>query len=97
MINLGDEDDPYSFSESLNFKGEPLTQTDLVRNYLLMRFRHSMSVGGEQERIYSQYWSHKHGDRCLKDNLTEFLRHYAMKDGDNILQGGIYAATKKSV
>jgi uncharacterized protein with ParB-like and HNH nuclease domain len=92
MINLGDEDDPYLIFESLNFKGEPLTQADLVRNYLLMRFRHSMSIGGEQERIYSRYWSPM--EKQLGNNLTEFLRHYAMKDGDNILQGGIYVATK---
>ena len=46
MINLGDADDPYLIFESLNFKGEPLTQADLVRNYLLMRFRHSISTGG---------------------------------------------------
>ncbi len=92
MINLGDEDDPYLIFESLNFKGEPLTQADLVRNYLLMRFRHSMSIGGEQERIYTQYWSTM--EKQLGANLTEFLRHYAMKDGENIYQGGIYAATK---
>ena len=92
MINLGDEDDPYLIFESLNFKGEPLRQADLVRNYLLMRFRHSISIGGEQERIYTQYWAPMEAQ--LGDNLTEFLRHYAMKDGDNIYQGGIYAATK---
>jgi Protein of unknown function DUF262 len=61
MINLGDADDPYLIFESLNFKGRPLTQADLVRNYLLMRFRHSMSDGGEQERIHSQYMA-SHGE-----------------------------------
>ncbi|MFZ1010848.1 MAG: DUF262 domain-containing protein [Candidatus Sulfotelmatobacter sp.] len=92
MINLGDADDPYLIFESLNFKGEPLTQADLVRNYILMRFRHSISTGGEQERVYSHYW--RPLEIQLGDTLTEFLRHYAMKDGDNIKQGGIYAATK---
>jgi len=92
MINLGDADDPYLIFESLNFKGEPLTQADLVRNYLLMRFRHSISAGGEQERVYTRYW--RPLETQLGGNLTEFLRHYAMKDGDNIKQGGIYAATK---
>ena len=33
-------------------------------------------------------------ENLLQAELTEFLRHYAMKDGDNIKQGGIYAATK---
>ena len=92
MINLGDDDDPYLIFESLNFKGEPLTQADLVRNYLLMRFRHSISTGGEQERVYSQYW--KPIEKLLQSNLTEFLRHYTMKDGDDIKKGGIYAAIK---
>jgi uncharacterized protein with ParB-like and HNH nuclease domain len=92
MINLGETDDPYLIFESLNFKGEPLTQADLVRNYLLMRFRHSISAGGEQERIYSKYW--RPIENTLGASLTEFLRHYAMKDGDNIKQGGIYSAIK---
>lgn len=92
MINLGDDDDPYLIFESLNFKGEPLTQADLVRNYILMRFRHSMSAGGEQERIYTKYWAPM--EKRLGDNITEFLRHYAMKGGDNVYQRGIYAATK---
>lgn len=92
MINLGDDDDPYLIFESLNFKGEPLTQADLVRNYILMRFRHSMSAGGEQERIYTKYWAPM--ERRLGVSITEFLRHYAMKGGDNVYQRGIYAATK---
>jgi Protein of unknown function (DUF1524) len=57
-----------------------------------MRFRHSISTGGEQEIIYDRYW--KPLERALGDNLTEFLRHYMMKDGYNINQGGIYAAIK---
>ncbi len=92
MINLGNDDDPYLIFESLNFKGAPLTQADLVRNYILMRFRHSISTGGEQEIIYDRYW--KPLENALGDNLTEFLRHYMMKDGFNINQGGIYAAIK---
>ncbi|HAE50064.1 MAG: hypothetical protein CMO30_01645 [Tistrella sp.] len=92
MINLGDADDPYLIFESLNFKGQPLTQADLVRNYILMRFRHSISPNGEQERIYKKYWAPM--EEQLGGGLTEFLRHYAMKDGENVYQTGIYAATK---
>lgn len=92
MINLGDGDDPYLIFESLNFKGQPLTQADLVRNFILMKFRHSVGFGGEQERIYQNYWHPL--EKQLDENLTEFLRHFAMKAGENIKQGGIYAATK---
>jgi uncharacterized protein with ParB-like and HNH nuclease domain len=95
MINLGSDDDPYLIFESLNFKGEPLTQADLVRNYLLMRFRHSITAGGEQERVYKKYWQHLEG--TLGNNLTEFLRHYVMKDGEDTKRGGIYAAIKANL
>jgi uncharacterized protein with ParB-like and HNH nuclease domain len=91
-INLSPDDDPYLIFESLNFKGTPLTQADLVKNYLLMRFRHSISQNGEQERIYFTYWEPL--EKMLGSHLTEFLRHYMMKDGDDIKQGGIYAAIR---
>jgi uncharacterized protein with ParB-like and HNH nuclease domain len=34
-IHLGETDDPYLIFESLNAKGAPLTQADLIRNYVL--------------------------------------------------------------
>jgi hypothetical protein len=92
MINLGDEDDPYLIFESLNAKGEPLTQADLVRNYVLMKFRHSLEAGGEQERIYQTYW--KPIQDSLGDSLTGFLRHYCMKDGVAVKEGTVYSAVK---
>lgn len=82
MINLGEADDPYLIFESLNFKGEPLTQADLVRNYILMQFRHSISDGGEQKRIFTDYW--RPLENQMGSQLTEFLRYYAMRHGDNI-------------
>ena len=51
MINLSDSDDPYLIFESLNFKGSPLEQSDLVRNYFLMRFPVT-----EQQGIYDGLW-----------------------------------------
>ncbi len=93
MINLGETDDPYLIFESLNAKGTPLTQADLVRNYVLMKFRHSLEAGGEQERVYENYW------RPLQDSLDaglpEFLRHYCMKDGTTVEKRTVYTAIKK--
>jgi hypothetical protein len=92
MINLDENDDPYLVFESLNSKGEPLKQADLVRNYLLMRFKHTAGTGGEQETIYSTLW--KPLEDMLGASLTEFMRHYTMRFGDDLRQGGIYAAIK---
>jgi hypothetical protein len=92
MINLGDTDDPYLIFESLNARGEPLTQADLVRNYVLMKFRDSLEAGGEQERIYEYYW--RPIQDSLSAGLTSFLRHYCMKDGANVKENTVYSAIK---
>lgn len=93
MINLSETDDPYLIFESLNHKGEPLTQADLVRNYVLMRFQHSTLSGGEQEIIYNELW--RPMEVALGDSMPEFLRHYSMRKGRNVKKGDIYTALKK--
>ncbi len=94
MINLGEADDPYLIFESLNFKGEPLSQADLVRNYILMRFRYSLGDGGEQERVYREIWHPMESRLGLA--LEDFLWHYAIKDGDNVKKPKVYSAIKNT-
>lgn len=92
MINLGETDDPYLIFESLNFKREPLSQADLVRNYILMRFRYSLGDGGEQERIYREIWHPMESRLGLA--FEDFLWHYAIKSGDNVKKPKIYSSLK---
>lgn len=94
MINLSANDDPYLIFESLNHKGKPLSEADLVRNYVLMRFQHSTTAGGEQEQVYHQLWSPM--EAALKERISEFLRHYGMRFGANIRKGEVYTAFKAS-
>jgi uncharacterized protein with ParB-like and HNH nuclease domain len=89
-INLSETEDPYLIFESLNAKGSPLTQADLVRNYFLMRF--PMTT---QEHIYRDLWLPM--QRRLGDNLTEFMRHYLMRDGEEVLKDDVYSQLKKRV
>jgi uncharacterized protein with ParB-like and HNH nuclease domain len=90
MINLSDNDDPYLIFESLNFKGSPLEQSDLVRNYFLMRFPVS-----EQQSIYDDLWLPM--QTRLGPNLTEFMRHYLGSEGEEVRKGDVYAAIKRLV
>ena len=92
MINLGETDDPYLIFESLNHKGKPLNQADLVRNYVLMRFQHSTTTGGEQEAAYEDLW--RPMETRLNASMPEFLRHYGMRYGRNVRKGDIYTASK---
>ena len=92
MINLSENDDPYLIFESLNHKGRPLNQSDLVRNYVLMRFQHSTSPGGEQESVYEELW--RPMETSLNGSMTEFLRHYGMRYGRMVRKDDIYTASK---
>lgn len=89
-IILGQDDDPYLVFESLNAKGRPLTQADLIRNYFFMKIQND-----EQEDTYSRYW--KPMQEALQDDLTEYIRHYLMKDGVIVKQGDIYRILKERI
>lgn len=89
-IVLDADDNPYLVFESLNAKGRPLTQADLIRNYFFMRIHIS-----KQQEVYMNYWLPM--QTALNEDLTEFIRHYLMKDGNIIKQGDVYYALKDNV
>ncbi len=68
------KDDPQLIFESMNSKGMELTQTDLIRNYVVMETENE-----KQESFYNKYW------RTMEDELKQskredlfnkFVRHY---------------------
>ena len=90
MINLSDTDDPYLIFESLNFKGSPLEQSDLVRNYFLMRFSVS-----DQQGVYDGLWLPM--QNRLGQGLTEFMRHFLGAEGEDVRKGDVYTAVRRLV
>jgi uncharacterized protein with ParB-like and HNH nuclease domain len=89
-IVLDKDDNPYLIFESLNAKGRPLTQGDLIRNFFFMRIHIS-----KQEQMYAAYWKPMQ-DR-LGDGLTEFIRHFLMRDGKVVKQTEVYSTLKESI
>jgi uncharacterized protein with ParB-like and HNH nuclease domain len=79
FIDLNQEERPYEIFESLNAKGRPLTQADLVRNYIAMKLPEA-----RQPEIFDKYWSKIENllqekrlvGRSRLGELTAFLRHY---------------------
>ncbi|WQX93001.1 DUF262 and DUF1524 domain-containing protein [Helicobacter pylori] len=72
------KDDPQLIFESMNSKGIELTQTDLIRNYIVME-----TEVEKQEDFYNGYWrameedfkqSKKQSKR--EDLFSKFVRHY---------------------
>ena len=89
-IVLDPDDNPHLVFESLNAKGRPLTESDLIRNYFFMKIHIN-----EQERIYTQYWTPMQD--ALRENLTEFIRHYLMKGGSIVKTRDVYFSLKDIV
>lgn len=89
-IVLDQDDNPYRVFESLNAKGRPLTQADLIRNFFFMRIPQK-----EQETVYEDYW--KPMQEALGERLTDFIRHYLMRDGTNVRKSDVYYILKNRV
>ncbi len=73
-----EKDDPQLIFESMNSKGIELTQTDLIRNYIVME-----TEVKKQEDFYNQYWRAMEEDfkqskkQSKKEDLfNKFVRHY---------------------
>lgn len=76
VIELNQQESPYKIFESLNGKGKPLSQADLVRNYIAMKLPAAI-----QEQVFTSDWS-KIEDMLQEQRLvarqgelTSFLRH----------------------
>ncbi|MGL2560691.1 GmrSD restriction endonuclease domain-containing protein [Helicobacter pylori] len=68
-----EKDDPQLIFESMNSKGIELTQTDLIRNYIIME----TETEEKQKNFYNGYW------RAMEENFKQnetlfnrFVRHY---------------------
>ncbi|GAA8082072.1 DUF262 and DUF1524 domain-containing protein [Helicobacter pylori] len=74
-IALDKEDDPQLIFESMNSKGIELTQTDLIRNYIVME-----TETEEKQKdfyIYNGYWRAMEEDFKQNETLfNRFVRHY---------------------
>jgi uncharacterized protein with ParB-like and HNH nuclease domain len=75
----------FSSKESLNAKGRPLTQADLIRNYFLMKI-----PVNQQEDIYSKLWKPVQDKLETLENMTEYIRHFLMRDGYLVKKNEVY-------
>ncbi|MCQ2787969.1 DUF262 and DUF1524 domain-containing protein [Helicobacter pylori] len=86
-----EKDDPQLIFESMNSKGIELTQTDLIRNYIVME-----TEVEKQEDFYNQYWRAMEEDFKQNETLfNRFVRHYlTIKTGKIPKEKRVYEAFK---
>ncbi len=89
-IELEKDENPYLIFETLNARGTPLTEADLVRNFLFMRMSTDRK---KQEVAYRQKWLPMQQE--LTDAyLTPFFGHFMMKDYGFIRKNEVYFTMK---
>ncbi len=99
-ITSDDGDNPYLIFESLNNKGEELSQADLVRNYVFMKL-----PAEEQESIYKSTWlplqesfkANTLPNKEYADELTNAFWFYLRKDGAAVSEKSVYQTLKKHI
>ncbi|EQD96236.1 hypothetical protein L931_02470 [Helicobacter pylori PZ5024] len=86
-----EKDDPQLIFESMNSKGIELTQTDLIRNYIIME-----TEVEKQENFYENYWRAMEEDFKQNETLfNRFVRHYlTIKTGKIPNEKKVYEAFK---
>ncbi|MGL2580073.1 GmrSD restriction endonuclease domain-containing protein [Helicobacter pylori] len=86
------KDNPQLIFESMNSTGKDLTQTDLIRNYILM------GLEPEKQKIfYNKYWRAMEEDFKQNETLfNQFVRHYlTIKTGKIPNEKRVYEAFKR--
>jgi uncharacterized protein with ParB-like and HNH nuclease domain len=87
-ITLDPDDNPYRIFESLNAKGMPLTQSDLLRNYFFMRL-----PPAEHEKWYTTVWSPM--QTRLGERFDDYMRDFLLKEGHPIRPDEVYQEWRK--
>jgi hypothetical protein len=90
-IKLDERDNPHRIFESLNGKGRPLSQADLIRNYFFMRMETHL-----HEPSYRTLWQPMQ-KRLGEETLTEFIRHYLMQSGTIVNESDVYSTLKDRI
>lgn len=90
-IALGDTDNEHRIFESLNAKGAPLTQADLMRNYFLMRVPLD-----QQSDLYEEVWLPMQ-EMLGQKHLVDFFRYQHMSSGQFVRQGDIYQVWRRNL
>jgi uncharacterized protein with ParB-like and HNH nuclease domain len=99
-ISLGKSDNPSLIYESLNYKGQPLSQADLIRNYFFMELPEEI-----HDQVYEDYWlslerrfkkPENAGDNYLVE-MTNAFWYYLRKDGKAVNYKATYSTLKEKV
>lgn len=91
-IELDEGENPNQVFEALNYRGVPLEESDLIRNFF---FAH-LETPEIAEAQYDQFWKPME-ERLFnrQEIISQFLRHFCMKSGNIIRTGEIFEGIRR--
>lgn len=91
-IELDEGENPNQVFEALNYRGVPLEESDLIRNFFFAHLD-SQEIAEAQ---YDQFWKpmeeRLNNDQAL---ISSFIRHFCMKEGRIIRHGEIFEKIRR--
>ncbi len=92
-IELDQGENPNQVFEALNYRGVPLEESDLIRNF----FFASLESPEVAESQYDQFWKpmeERFGNH--QDLISRFLRYFCMRTGRTIRAGEIFESIRRT-
>ena len=91
-IELDQGENPNQVFEALNYRGVPLEESDLIRNF----FFASLESADIADALYDQFWKPME-DRFdnRQELISRFLRYFCMRNGDSIRIGEIFETIRR--
>jgi uncharacterized protein with ParB-like and HNH nuclease domain len=98
-IELDPAENPYTVFETLNYRGSPLKQTDLIRNYLFML----IDDEEKQNQVHDEHWkpvADYFGEKEVRKSHTfnDFFRYFLTARAQRLIKDTeLYSDVKKTV
>jgi len=97
VIDLEVQDDPNVIFETLNARGTPLIQSDLVKNFILYELAPEPT---DQEEVYADYWQHFDNDwwreevqqgRLIRPRIDVYINYWlSMRTVSEVLANKVF-------
>lgn len=86
-IELDEGENPNQVFEALNYRGVPLEESDLIRNFFFAHLESQEVAEAQYDQLWKPMEERLMNEQCL---ISSFLRHYCMREGRFIRSGEIF-------
>lgn len=91
-IELEEGENPNQVFEALNYRGVPLEESDLIRNFFFAHLANQEDADSHYDNFWKPMEERLNNDQTL---ISSFIRHYCMKDGRIIRHGEIFEKIRR--